>query len=56
LGLSFGVAFDLDELYPWIQRTLDNMARRGPERCVEKLASRSLIWLEHTLKTPRGDT
>lgn len=50
LGLSFGVGFDFDELYPWIQRTLGKVEQLGPERSVEKLVSRSMIWLDHVLK------
>lgn len=49
LGLSFGAGFDFDELYPWIRKTLDKVPQLGPERCVEKLATRSVIWLDHAL-------
>lgn len=54
LGLSFGGGFDFDELYPWIQRTLSKVPERGPERCVEKLVSRSMIWLDGVLKNGEG--
>jgi hypothetical protein len=56
LGLSFGAGFDFDELYPWIRKTLDKVPQLGPERCVEKLASRSIIWLDHALKNKVGET
>lgn len=50
LGLAFGSGFDSDELYPWIRKTLDKVPQLGPERCVEKLTVRSVIWLDHVLK------
>lgn len=49
LGMSFGTGFDFDELYPWIQKPLGRVKDRGPEACVEKLASRTMIWVEHVL-------
>jgi hypothetical protein len=55
LGLSFGAGFDFDELYPWIRRTLNKVPQLGPEGCVEKLVSRSVIWLDHVLKNTVGE-
>ena len=54
MGMSFGAGFDVDELYPWIPRTLDRLSQLGPERGVEKLASRATIWLDYALKNNGG--
>jgi len=54
LGMSFGTGFDFDELYPWIANPLQHMDKLGPEACVEKLAGRSKIWLDHVLD-PKGE-
>lgn len=49
MGMSFGVGFDYDELYPWIQRPFDRVEQTGPEAAVERLARRTKVWVAHVL-------
>ena len=49
LGMFFGAGFDVDELYPWIQKPLSRAPEIGGEKAVEKLVSRTRIWLDNVL-------
>ncbi|MFN0106929.1 MAG: hypothetical protein ACKV2U_33150 [Bryobacteraceae bacterium] len=49
LMLAFGHGCFEDPLYPWISRTLGDLAVVDPEDRVNRLETKALIWLDHVL-------
>lgn len=52
LGLMFAVGHGVagDPKYPWISKTLNNRTITDPEKRVERLYSKTMIYLDHVLQ------